>query len=120
MTVLLNEVQYTALASQNQAVTAWTDAEKAVLKLYEDKSKMAAVYTLRQKTSAGAMVLAQTVTFEHVHVKVIDAFVTLDAKYQPKDVTPEVELDEAIEKVPFGKANDYYTRFVEVMVMARV
>ena len=107
MTVLLNEVQYTALASQNQAVTAWTDAEKAVLKLYEDKSKMAAVYTLRQKTSAGAM--------EHAHVKVIDAFVTLDAKYQPKDVTPEVELDEALEKIPFGKANNYYIRFVEVM-----
>ena len=77
---LLKETKYTILAAQDQTkdVTKQTDAQKEKLKLYEDNAKMAVMYTLGQKTSAGAMVLAKTVTDEYVHGKVIEAFSTLD------------------------------------------
>ena len=113
MNGLLQETAYEKLAGGDP--TKLSDGEKKAMKLYEDNAKMAAIFTLGQKTSAGAMVLAQTVTDEYVHGKVIEAFATLDAEHQPVDVTSEVELEQALEKIPFGKANDYHTRFVEVM-----
>eukprot|EP00956_Cyclotella_meneghiniana_P025725 scaffold54298_cov36-Cyclotella_meneghiniana.AAC.1 len=110
---LLKETAYERLANSDQSKL--TDGEKKAMKLYEDNAKMSAVFTLGQKTSAGAMVIAQTVTDEYVHGKVIEAFATLDKQHQPRDVTSEVELEQELEKIPFGKANDYHTRFVEVM-----
>eukprot|EP00956_Cyclotella_meneghiniana_P017015 scaffold27456_cov56-Cyclotella_meneghiniana.AAC.5 len=101
---LLRESAYERLAASDQ--TKLTDGEKKAMKLYEDNAKMSAVFTLSQKTSAGAMVIAQTVTDEYVHMA---------REHQPRDVTSEVELEQALEKIPFGKANDYHTRFVEVM-----
>eukprot|EP00956_Cyclotella_meneghiniana_P037806 scaffold144871_cov56-Cyclotella_meneghiniana.AAC.1 len=110
---LLKETAYERLAASDQ--TKLTDGEKKAMKLYEDNANMSAVFTLGQKTSAGAMVIAQTVTDEYVHGKVNEAFATLDKEHQPRDVTSEVELEQALEKISFGKANDYHTRFVEVM-----
>eukprot|EP00956_Cyclotella_meneghiniana_P028605 scaffold67126_cov73-Cyclotella_meneghiniana.AAC.1 len=113
MNGLLKEKAYEKLAASDP--TKLTSGQKESLKLHHDNARMSAVFTLGQKTSTGAMVLAQTVTEEYVHGKVIEAFATLDREHQPRDVTSEVELEHALEKIPFGKANGYYTRFVEVM-----
>eukprot|EP00956_Cyclotella_meneghiniana_P033274 scaffold94893_cov110-Cyclotella_meneghiniana.AAC.1 len=63
MNGLLKETAYERLAAGDQ--TKLTDGEKKAMKLYEDNAKMAAIFTLGQKTSAGAMVIAQTVTDEY-------------------------------------------------------
>eukprot|EP00956_Cyclotella_meneghiniana_P023936 scaffold47481_cov26-Cyclotella_meneghiniana.AAC.1 len=89
---LLKENAYEKLAASDP--TKLTDGEKEALKLYDDNAMMSAVFTLGQKTSAGAMVLAQTVTDKYVHGKVIEAFATLDREHQPRDVTSEVELEQ--------------------------
>lgn len=111
---LLTEFGYDTLKNRDSQANPYSDDEKRAMKLYEDNANMGALFTLGQKSNAGAMVLAQTVTNAYVHGKVWQAFQTLDGEYQPVDMTAEVELEQALEKIHFNKANEYYTRFVEV------
>lgn len=97
------KAEYDALAPTTTDAT-----ELAKVKLYKANKRICAIITLGQKSDYGMSVVKKTKSADFPQGVAYRVFEILKKKNKPSDVTAEIELRSALEKVKFKYANDYY------------
>ena len=106
--------EYLTIKNRDTTASPWSDDEKRRMALYVANTKMSAIFVLGQSKNHAVRVLDQTKTDDYPHGFVWKALETLDASNKPNDMTAEIELENALERVNFGQADDYYANIVDV------
>lgn len=114
---VLDESKMTNLPTKRQydALDPTDSTHDAVRKVYQMNKKVVTIFTLGQKSANGLATIDKTKVNGHdagVAWKVMKMW---EKKYRPGDATAELELDNELEKIKFGGANDYYESVTTVM-----
>ena len=88
--------------------TTTDPVELAKLKLYKANKRICAIIVLGQKSDYGISVVKKTKSKDFPQGVAYRIIEILKKRNKPSDVMAEIELRNALEKVKFKYANDYY------------
>lgn len=87
------------------------------IKIYQDNKKMCALLVLAQGSSHGLAMINKTKGPDKKYGRADQIMKTMKKKYAPEDVGATIELELALDKIPFKFANDYYNQVVATTAM---
>ena len=102
------------------AVGTTDPTELAKIKLYKANKRKCTIITLGQKSDYGMLVIKKTKTKDFPQGVAYRIIEILKKKNKPLDVTVEIELRNALEKVKFKYPNDYYRDVMAVSARYKV
>lgn len=113
MTALLpTDTEY---AGYDQAAINGANAGNA--KMYQDNKKMCALLVLAQGSSHGLAMINKTKGPDKKYGRADQIMKSMKKKYAPEDVGATIELELALDKIPFKFANDFYNQVVATTAM---
>ncbi len=95
-------------------------ADENAMKIYEKNKKMCALLVLAQGSSHGLAVINKTKTADCKYGRADQIMKSLKSKYSPSDTGAKIELELALDKIPFKFANDYYNEIIATTAMYSV
>jgi hypothetical protein len=90
------------------------------MKIYQKNKRMCALLVLAQGSSHGLAVINKTKTANCKYGRADRTMKSLLSKYSPSDTGAKIELEMALDKIPFMFANDYYNQVIATTAMYSV